>query len=864
MRRWQKNRCIETLDLLKEAHEEIDRLLTTGETDQIEPLTDQCLSGAMSVIKILDSLERKGTKAAGLLKKYRSRMRDPSEPVTIPELDDLLSKTEESILQDLPERYEAVFLTYSASMWDSFESIYRAAEADPRCNAICMPIPWYDKNPDGTFGEMHYERERIPTDIHVEDYRKYDLTIHHPEMIFIHYPYDEFNNATSIDPAYYSTGLMDLTERLVYVPYYATAGNFDPVQSLMPVYYCADEIVVQSETIMGFYDKSVPKDKFLPYGSPKFDSIIKHCANPPEPPEEWKERLKGKRVYFFNTSISGFLGNTETFIRKMDYVFDVFKHHPEVCLIWRPHPLLESTMNSMRPEVRPYYEEVKNRFIKENIGILDETPGIETTIALCDAFIGDAGTSVTALFGVVGKRIFLLDNKIMEKPDEDDWTSSAFKTLRSDRNDKYCITMGNRLFVDEDGDHQYRYLCDISDEYSGGGYYKCPLEVEGEIVVFPANAQHILKIDPKSLKKKIIPLEYMIDSQGAFAGVFNLPASKNPWVYWLLPNKYPAMVRFDCKTEEISYLTDEAFSEGYGVYITDREERILSARWVTAQDIPGISIKGAKLMCLSADGKRLRAIELQNPSCEERDMPLNGTYTGVLIDPVKPDVIWFLPHEGTILARWTLSTDRVEYADVRVEGLKSIRRPERTLCDDRYFSNAAFSEGRMILAPRWGNKFVEFNTETLEAKEWDTPFAWAVDDISDYRRNNGIGDFYLDRYNHNWYFNYTPEHRTYRLDISEHTCEEIPITFNKDEVLRFARGFHAESQWMPYCCKEDLFNTLEDIVTDNIHGDQFDREKQIEAYKHVNASPEGDCGEKVYREILAYLSKPRKAGVWNE
>ncbi len=119
-------------------------------------------------------------------------------------------------------------------------------------------------------------------------------------------------------------------------------------------------------------------------------------------------------------------------------------------------------------------------------------------------------------------------------------------------------------------------------------------------------------------------------------------------------------------------------------------------------------------------------------------------------------------------------------------------------------------------------------------------------------------------YDQKWYFNYAPEHRTYRLELSEGTCEEIPIYFDKNEVLGFAKGFHAESQWMPYCCKEDLYNTLEDIVTDNIHGEQFDKEKQIKAYQPVNTSPDGDCGEKVYRQILANLSKPRKAGVWNE
>ena len=63
----------------------------------------------------------------------------------------------------------------------------------------------------------------------------------------------------------------------------------------------------------------------------------------------------------------------------------------------------------------------KKRFIEEDIGILDLTPAIENTIALSDVYIGDSGTSVTSLFGVAGKPLFIFNNNIHTLPEKDDW-----------------------------------------------------------------------------------------------------------------------------------------------------------------------------------------------------------------------------------------------------------------------------------------------------------------------------------------------------------------------------------------------------------------------------------------------------------
>lgn len=83
---------------------------------------------------------------------------------------------------DLPEiKKKIVFLPYKASMWDSLESIWKAADADPECEAYVIPIPYYDKNPDGTFREFHYEGDMYPDYVPITRYEEYDLEERHPD-----------------------------------------------------------------------------------------------------------------------------------------------------------------------------------------------------------------------------------------------------------------------------------------------------------------------------------------------------------------------------------------------------------------------------------------------------------------------------------------------------------------------------------------------------------------------------------------------------------------------------------------------------------------------------------------------------------
>ena len=119
--------------------------------------------------------------------------------------------------EQIPDRMEVVFFPYKASMWDSMDLIWEASEQDEDCDAYVVPIPYYDRNQDGTFSGYHYEGDELPSHITVTHYENYNLQKHWPDTIFIQNPYDETDAAISVDPRFYSHTLKGVTDTLVYI-----------------------------------------------------------------------------------------------------------------------------------------------------------------------------------------------------------------------------------------------------------------------------------------------------------------------------------------------------------------------------------------------------------------------------------------------------------------------------------------------------------------------------------------------------------------------------------------------------------------------------------------------------------------------
>ncbi len=307
---------------------------------------------------------------------------------------------------------EVVFLPYKYSMWDSLESVWQAANEDKeKCIAYVVPIPYCDRNPDGTVKEWHCERDFFSKSVPTMDWKSVDLKAMHPEIIFVHNPYDNCNRVTSVDSAYYSSNLKKCTDKLVYIPYFVTGKSVKAHFCQAPGVVNADYVIVENENIKEIYEENYiggnsPEGKFLALGSPKYDKVLASRRESYPLPEGWESLIAGRKILLYNTSLQAQLMHPNFILSKLQSVLRYFKQRKDVAFWWRPHPLMEATLDSMIPQVADGYRNLCNQYLQENWGIYDNTPEMERAIVWSDAYYGDR-SSMVELYKKTGKPIML-------------------------------------------------------------------------------------------------------------------------------------------------------------------------------------------------------------------------------------------------------------------------------------------------------------------------------------------------------------------------------------------------------------------------------------------------------------------------
>lgn len=362
----------------------------------------------------------------------------------------LLFKVHDGIKYTLPnDKKEIVFLPYKASMWDSLESIWLAAIKDENYDVYVVPIPYFEKNSDGSFGQMHYEGNDYPEYVPITSWQEFSIPEHKPDIIYIHNPYDNCNHVTSIDPEFYAKELKKYTNNLIYVPYFLFPGRFSEHLVALPAIFHADKIFVQNDYIRNGYlsvlekylsilDKEIREKRVVVAGSPKTDKIINYKISESELELEWKNKINGKKVVFFNTNVSLILHNNERFIDNLQRISKIFeKYSNEYVVLWREHPLTAETLKSMRPQISAGYTLFKEEFEKRDWVIIDKNKDAYKAMTVSDCYFG-AGGSLITIYSITGKPIMITDYYY---PDGISNQTITMETLYH--------SMGNRLYFNE-------------------------------------------------------------------------------------------------------------------------------------------------------------------------------------------------------------------------------------------------------------------------------------------------------------------------------------------------------------------------------------------------------------------------------
>lgn len=449
------------MDLLQEAVRSISHLLDEGKVQEALQLLAECQDAAVALGSHIEKLYGLQTQTVAALEEYCNALYQISVATgqymetasDAGNMQSLLIESIEALSQacdriyisydvEFPERSEVIFLPYNASMWDSLESVWKAADADENTDAYVVPIPYYKLGENQKIEELVYEGDKYPKDVPVVHYEEYDLELRQPDAIYIHNPYDEWNAVTSVLPEFYSSRIKDYTDKLVYIPYFVLneikPDNERAIERMkhfgyLPGTIYADKVIVQSEDMREIYINEYIKaagergivvsresleEKILGLGSPKFDKVQNMSKNDLDIPSEWLHIIKKsdstwKKIIFYNTSLAAFLNDSEKMLDKIEDVLRIFFESKEdIVLLWRPHPLMEQTITAQRPELLERYQAIVQQYKDAGWGIYDDTSDMDRAVILSDAYYGDM-SSVVQVYQKTGKPVMVQNVEVI-------------------------------------------------------------------------------------------------------------------------------------------------------------------------------------------------------------------------------------------------------------------------------------------------------------------------------------------------------------------------------------------------------------------------------------------------------------------
>ena len=188
---------------------------------------------------------------------------------------------------------------------------------------------------------------------------------------------------------------------------------------------------------------------------------------------------------------------------------------------------------------------------------------------------------------------------------------------------------------------------------------------------------------------------------------------------------------------------------------------------------------------------------------------------------------------------------------------RSFGKPYGHECLDYPYNVVAFDKNLVFISPYWGNMFLCLDKDTGEMREWKPPFETSREGKDGYYISGSPGYFVYrpDSLERGIYLFYSQtDSRLYEVNLRDDWYQEIKVSFSLDELKGREPGFREISEWLPYGCQENCFNTLRRFLDGDIMGDAFDRARQLRAYKEVTANCDGTSGEKIHRFLTAKRS----------
>ncbi len=438
-----REKVMEFILLFSEAHRELCRMAEDGEQENLLNLLGDCQESAIQLGTMIEGELDEPEKTVAVLEQYCETVFQIYEGTIkniadgVGRLDDYIQQLKES-METIPERRQIVFVPYKASLWGTMESVWKNAVEEENTDVYVIPAPYYYKDVYGQVKkEKHYDLDGYPEYVTLTSYEDYNFEVHHPDVIVIQCPYDEYNYGMTLHPFFYARNLKKYTEQLVYIPALSMdeIGPEDVRAKKMLKYYCnmpgvvlADMVILQSEQMKQVYvelltefagedTKVIWENKIKGIGLPIYEYEKLHRKKNVQIPESWlalvqKPDGNPKKVILYSTSVSALLSDKEQMIDKMKKVFLTFRENQdEVALLWCPDSKAGEMLCEKHPELWQKYRDLVQEYKEKGWGIYDDTGDYHPAVEFCDACYGDGGVILNEC-RVHGKPVMVQNSNI--------------------------------------------------------------------------------------------------------------------------------------------------------------------------------------------------------------------------------------------------------------------------------------------------------------------------------------------------------------------------------------------------------------------------------------------------------------------
>lgn len=409
-------------NLLRDAFEKLQQMANEIEPQFYESreageMLSQMQQLVIDMGSLIENIKGEGTETVTSLEQLCEVIYQMSIGTSGMDVKEYIDESKKTFEREILCRKEVVFIVHKSEEWKYVQWYFNNTKNIEKMDVYIVAVPYYYKKYDGTCYDAKYELKKIKqvirsfngTDENVVDYEQFDIALHHPDIIVIQNPCDEWNNTITLAKDYYSSTLQKLTDKLVYIQSFKveefTEESYREWHNMK--YYCtmpgvvrADEVYVQSENMRRLYieklsdfagkatrdnwESKVYNMEFYMKDNSQRDNLIQTIG----------EELSCRKKIAFYVQIGSIIEYGNQMIKKLQSVIEVFASRRDtVEIVWVCDKEHEMYLCNYDEKLAAGYMEIKKRILCENIGecIYREENNVAKIVRMCDAYYGSEG-----------------------------------------------------------------------------------------------------------------------------------------------------------------------------------------------------------------------------------------------------------------------------------------------------------------------------------------------------------------------------------------------------------------------------------------------------------------------------------------